>query len=303
MEIHQRFGKGYQGESLIESGFYACHPSVSLTYFSGIFCFLFLFSHPVFTLTVLFFTLALCRSYSEAKQFKSALKTGAAIGVFIMVANPALNHRGSHILFYMLDNPVTLESFLYGVSNALTICCLILLFAPLNALIDGERLLYLFGGVLPKTALITNISLRFSHLLQRRAKEMAQVQKTRGLDIKKGNFKERLRHAGVLLMGLTVWTLEDGMQLSQTLKAKGYSSVRRTRYAFFKVETLDTGLLLFMFSCLLACFTLGFYNAGRYAFYPRLSGAAFSAQTLAAYTAMLAFLTTPFCVDAAKRRR
>ena len=168
--------------------------------------------------------------YCRVKKATQTLKMALIFGILILIINPLINHRGSHILFYLIDNPVTLEATLYGFINMLMVISLLLLFASFNVLLNSERFLYLFSWALPQVSFIVSMSLRYVSLFAKRAKELSGVLALRGIDIKKGKKTDILKNSSKILMALTQWSMEDGMDIAQSLKAKGYATKKRTTY-------------------------------------------------------------------------
>ncbi|MGL5439725.1 MAG: energy-coupling factor transporter transmembrane component T [Filifactoraceae bacterium] len=289
MEVYKRFRKGYRGKFLIESRFYACHPSVALLYFIGIFTFVFIFQHPLFLITTTLGNLLLCRYYIDSIHMKSAARMGIILLVFTLVINPLINHRGETMLFYLLGNPVTLEAILYGGSAGLMIFNLIMLFLPLNILIDSERFLYLFGHICPKLAFITNMSLRYTNVLKSRGTDMADIQKTRNIYIDKGTIKERFQNGGKLLSSLVTSALEEGMLISEVLKSKEYGGKTRSRFVFYRLTRSDITLLAVMIILIFSSVILSTYGVGKFGYYPQITSLKLDYKTLAAYTIMIVY--------------
>ncbi len=96
--------------------------------------------------------------------------------------NPLFSHRGSHILFYAWDQPVTLESLAYGLFATVNLLVLLVLFISYNAVITPARFLYLFGSLFPKIALLIVMAMRFVPLLKHRLAGISSVQQMKGID-------------------------------------------------------------------------------------------------------------------------
>ena len=71
----------------------------------------------------------------------------------IAVTNPLFSHYGVTVLFYLFDNPVTLESVFYGLNMAVMLVSVMVWFTCFGKIIAADQFLYLCGGSLPKTAL------------------------------------------------------------------------------------------------------------------------------------------------------
>ena len=128
--------------------FQAQHPLVTLVYYIGVFMALFLFNSLCYTAVILAWMLLLaCRTAGGRKSLR--LLFGAVLfGGILLLINPLVNSEGLHILFYLGERPITLESLLYGTHNLLLIVALLLVFPSLNLLMDSERILFLFSRFL-----------------------------------------------------------------------------------------------------------------------------------------------------------
>lgn len=294
---------GHEGNSqrvsrvLISSRFYIMHPAVILLYYIGAFSYVFLYFQPLFLLTNCAFLMALAFYYRGKRKTLSALLPLLLISLSFLVLNLLLNHRGEHILFYLLDKPITLEAGFYGLCSMLLVISMFIAFISFNALLDGERFLYLFARALPKTAFIVSMALRYASIFKKRAIELAQVRKIRKSDDNSAKLPSKIKNTGHLLMTLVTWSLEEGMQTAEALKAKGYGSGKRSLYRSYHF-TFKNGCLMIIGSALLvASYGLSFMGAGQYQFYPRLSALTMSGTDWAAYWLMIIFLALPLILE------
>lgn len=98
----------------MKDSFSSFHPAVNFTYFTAVILFSMFFLHPVFL------GISLCSGaiYSVYLKGKKALRFDLLylLPVFLLFAlmNPVFNHAGATILLYVNDNPITLESIVYG---------------------------------------------------------------------------------------------------------------------------------------------------------------------------------------------
>lgn len=91
----------------------------------------------------------------------------------VAVINPLFSHRGSHILFYFMDQPITLEAVFYGLMMMTVLLTIFILFISYNYTVTADKFMYLFAGVAPKTALLTLMTIRFVPLFQRRLRQIS----------------------------------------------------------------------------------------------------------------------------------
>lgn len=273
--------------------FQAQHPLVALAYYIGIFTALFLFDSLVYTAVILAWTLLLaCRTAGGRKALR--LFAGAFFfGCVLLLINPLVNSEGVHILFYLGERPVTLESALYGAHNLLLLTALLLVFPSFNLLLGSERILFLFSKSLRASALILAMAMRFVPLLTRRARELLQLHRQEG-----GSLPARLRRTGKLLGALLDWTMEDGMQAARTLRARGYGGGGRTSYGAFRFTARDAGALALLLAAMLLLVGLRVWGAGKWLYFPAFAPAAFGPVQAAGVGALCLFCGYPFWLEA-----
>lgn len=300
MALHIEYGRGYkriEAKGLL-SRFYMMHPMVLFLYYISAFFFVLSYSNPIFVVTSYFLVLLIAFYFGGLKKTFKALKMSMYIGILVFLINPIINHRGNNILFYLLGNPITLEATLFGFFNMIMIISMLLLFVSFNVLLDSQRFLYLFSRILPKISFITNMSLRFVSLLIKRAKEISGVLSVRGIDIRSGKKINLIKNSGKILATLSQWSLEDGMEVAQTLKAKGYGGTKRTCYQSFIFTQRDMVLFIVLLIFTLLSFWLSSINVRRYSFYPRLNVIKFDFNDIITYIIMVLTLVMPFIVEA-----
>lgn len=86
------------------------------------------------------------------------------------ILNPIFNHKGLTVLFYLKRNPVTLESVAYGAASGVMLGSVLLIFSCFNRIITDDKILYLFGRIIPSLAVVLSMALRFVPLFTTQAK-------------------------------------------------------------------------------------------------------------------------------------
>lgn len=87
------------------------------------------------------------------------------------ILNPIFNHKGLTVLFYLKRNPVTLESVAYGAASGVMLGSVLLIFSCFNRIITDDKILYLFGRIIPSLAVVISMALRFVPLFTTQAKK------------------------------------------------------------------------------------------------------------------------------------
>jgi energy-coupling factor transport system permease protein len=255
------------------SAFEACHPAVSFFFFVIVIAGTVWFQHPLF-LAVSFFAALLHVLYLK-KRDKKRLGLFFMVPAFFIIAviNPLFSHRGVTILWYFGDNPITMESILYGISAAMMLMTVLLWFISYNKIITSDKFLYLFGKLSPAVALIFSMSLRLVPKIKHQANVIAACQKGIGKGLSTGNFIQRIESGGQMLSSLTTWTLENAIETADSMKARGYGLHGRSTFSLYRFTARDTicgiGLLLLSGSVIL----MGVRGMMFFQYYPFLKSA------------------------------
>ena len=161
--------------------FLACHPAVNLLYFVLVLTFSMFFLHP------LCLAVSLCAALWCAAQLNGGTAVRrtalwlAPTALLAALVNLAFNHQGATILAYLPSgNPLTLESIAYGFAAAAMLAAVVLWFSCWNTVMTSDKLMHLFGRVVPALSLLLSMTLRFVPRFSRQLGLTVQVQ--RGLN-------------------------------------------------------------------------------------------------------------------------
>ncbi len=209
-------------------GFRDLHPVVTFIYYTGVLLLLLLMFHPLFILSACILLLAVNLLYDGGKElFRWKGAMGMTAGV-ILVVNPLTSERGTHVLWEGTSHRVTWEAVLYGGMMSGIILCVMATFISYQQVIPTNKFLYLFSRLLPQWALLIVLALRLVPLLRERLGEIEMVHRSREDEIPKLSLQERLRRSMKRLEVLLTWSLEEGLQRADSMKARGYGTGRRS---------------------------------------------------------------------------
>ncbi len=211
-------------------------------------------------------------------------------GAVIAVLNPLFSHNGITPLFFINDSAYTLEALVCGCGLALSVISVILWFATFNTVFDSEKSLYLFGKISPKLSMLFSMVLGFVPRLLSRYKEILSVQK---------NFckKPGLRLYIDCFSAVITHSLEDTVDMSDSMTARGFGSKNPTVFSRFKFDLRD-GFSLFLFlaftgTVILPCFAGGVAAV----YYPRIIFPDITPALVVSYAAFAAMCLTPFLFE------
>lgn len=219
------------------------------------------------------------------------------LGLFAVMAliNPLTYHNGATILFVMNSNPITLEALVYGLAASAMVISVICWFRSFSQIMTSDRLLYLFGSLSPKLALILSMTLRYVPLFGQQVQKVRQSQKALGL-YKEDNIVDSLRANMRVCSVMVTWALENGIITADSMTARGYGLNRRTHFSVLRFEWADGWLLAK--ALLLAALAIWGVTGRSIAWYPTFAMSEMTARIWIGYLSygILAFL--PVIADA-----
>ncbi len=279
----------------VKSAFASVHPIVSFLYYVGVIILCMTMLHPIFLLSAIVLLLVLLSRHGSDQPLKKLLLASLSLTLFIAVLNPLLTHRGSTMLFYIFDNPVTLEAIVYGITMALSFFSIALSFASFQTIITSHKFLYVFSRFSPKIALLTMISIRFVPLFIRRLLQIKLVQMTKGIQTESGTLKNRASNGMKLLSVLLVCSLEEALQTADSMQARGFGTTKRSTYIRYQFEIRDRLVLLALLAFFSSCMVALQSGQGVLHVYPRLHNM-FHMDWIA-YASFLLYISVPLVVE------
>ena len=247
------------------------HPLVNFYYFSFVIVCSMFFMHPIF----LIISLTSAFIYSVVLKGRRALKFNILYMLPLMLItaliNPAFNHEGVTILFYLKGgNPITLESIVYGIVAATMFISVIVWFSCYNEIMTSDKFIYLWGRIIPSLSLIFSMVLRFVPKYKAQIKVISNAQKAIGRDVTKGNIIRRARNGIKILSIMVTWALENAIETADSMKARGYGLKGRTSFSNFKFSKRDKIVLFLMIVLSLIVIIGVLMKVNRIRYFPRI---------------------------------
>lgn len=244
-----------------------CHPAICFLYLAGVILISMFMSHPV----ILGLSFGGALAYSVClKGWKKVVKFNIALTLPAMIivafVNPAFNHYGVTFLFYLKTGPVTLEAVVYGAVLASMLFIAILWFTCYNEVMTTDKFVYLFGRLIPALSLVLSMVFRFVPRFGAQANIIRNGQKAAGRDVSNGSLLKRIRYGVNILSILVTWALENAIETSDSMKARGYGLKGRTAFSIFRFDRRD-GIVTAILVTLLALFISGSLSGVTYASY------------------------------------
>jgi energy-coupling factor transport system permease protein len=213
------------------------------------------------------------------------------------IFNPLFNHAGVTMLFYFMDNPITLEAILYGLAAALMIAAVIQWFSCYNTLITSDKFLYLFGAIIPALSLVISMALRFIPRYKAQIAQISMAQRGIGLGTTSGNLLMRARQGLSILSIMVTWAFENAVETADSMRSRGYGLSGRTHYSNYRFDVRDWWMLALIVG-LTTITAVGLATSTIYTtFFPALLMNDVNGFVLVVYLAHAALCLLPLAVD------
>ena len=227
-------------------GFKSAHPFSAFLFFVFSFVLSMSASHPIL-LAISFFTgLIYDLKLNGKKAIGFFLKVIIPMIILLTAFNALFSHYGVTVLFTMHNgNSFTLEPLVFGFVFSLRASSALFWLNCFNEIITSDKFIFLFGRFSPKLALIVSMVLRFIPLIRSQSEEIKRAEKGSGNFPSETDFISRLRQSARRLSILISWTLEKGIDTSDSMRARGYGLSGRSSYNSYRFSAKDILVLAF----------------------------------------------------------
>jgi len=274
------------------------HPVVNFLYFVALIGFAMFFMHPV-SLAISFLWGAVYAVYLKGKK---ALRVGLLymlpLLIFTAILNPMFNHQGITILAYLPNgNPLTLESIMYGIAAAGMLVTVITWFSCFNVVMTSDKIIYLFGRIIPALSLILSMALRLVPRFRAQIKIISNAQKGIGQDVSSGNIYQKAKHGIKILSIMVTWALENAIETADSMKCRGYGLPGRTAFSIFRFHRRDGYALGYIFICVAIVITGAATGAYHFRYFPSIQGQWSGPYTIGVFAAYFALGAFPVFIN------
>ena len=248
------------------------HPVVNFTYFLFVIGFSMFFMHPVCLIISFISAFSYSLILGGGKTLKSNLLYSLPMMIITALINPLFNHEGMTILYYFPNgNPLTLESIAYGISAGVMLSVVICWFSCYNKVMTSDKFIYLFGRVFPSLSLVFSMTLRFVPKFMVQLKQVISAQKCIGRDLSSGGIIKRAKNGLTILSAMITWSLENAIETSDSMKARGYGLGGRTAFSIFVFDKRDMILMVFMLFLGLYVLLGKFFGELNFYYFPQIT--------------------------------
>ncbi len=274
------------------SGF---HPAVNLAFFVGALIVTMFVRQPVYLAISL---LCGCAYLLYLQGWKGMLRqVGYLLPVLALMAvmNPLFNHEGMTILWYLPnDNPITLEAICFGLASAVMMGASIVWFNCCNQVFTSDKIIYLFGRVIPAMSLLISMTLRFVPRFKNYLQSVMRVQKAMH---QPKNLMEKLQQALAAFSATVSWAMEQSIISADSMKSRGFGAAGRTAFSIYRFEKRDAIALVLMGALWMGAVVPYLTDALNWNYYPRLSGQLLGPVQVLAYICYSGMCCLPLIID------
>ena len=211
---------------------FTANPYVSCFYFICVIFFSMIFMHPFFVMLNVAFSFTACMVLAKRETLASAWYTlGFAFVIAIM--NPLFSTEGNTVLFTVFGRSYTLQALVYGFIMAGILISCINWFSCFGKVITTDKFMYMTGGRLPRVTTVLTMVISLIPFFQKKLAEISDVQRT---VLPGGNSRKSAFRA---LNSATAYAFEHAVNLSFSMKNRGYGTGRASRYADYSFTTED----------------------------------------------------------------
>jgi len=269
------------------------HPIVGFIYFFVVIAFSMMLMHPICLVITL-----LCSVVYSGLLKKNMLISAFVIVILSMVFNPLFNHRGVTVLAYFPNgNPMTMETLAYGCAAGAMLASVICWFSCFNKVITSDKIIYLFGKIMPSLSLVVSMVLRFVPRFKEQLRVISVAQRCIGADITNGNIIKRTKNGMSIFSVLVTWALENSVDTADSMKSRGYGLPGRTAFSIYVFDRRDFVVLLIV--VFLSTYVLLGYLCGSFDFiyYPYIKCSDTSFYSVSVFFAYLCLCGLPVIIE------
>jgi energy-coupling factor transport system permease protein len=185
-------------------------------------------TNPAYRGLVLLAALVVVVAGAGLRRSRRLLQAAAVAALLATGFNFLLSHLGSDVLFTVpaavpaLGGPYTVEAVAFGLVTGVTLAAAILAVAPLSLLLEPDQVVDALPGFLARTGSAVAAALTLVPNLATSFTAVAEAQRLRG-------WRPRgPRSWTEVVMPVVLTTIEDSLQLAESMEARGFGSGPRT---------------------------------------------------------------------------
>lgn len=215
------------------------HPAVCFGFFCIVICTGFFMFHPVYLVIALAASAVYALLLGGVRVLKFMVCFLLPVTAVSAAVNALVNPRGATVLLYTEHVQITEEALIYGILTGVMISAVLLWFSCFNRIMTSDKIIYLFGRMLPVISMMISMVMRFIPRFRRQIQKISQAQRCMGRDAGNGSLKERISHGMGILSVMFTWALENSIDSADSMRARGYGTGRRSFFSIYRFDRRD----------------------------------------------------------------
>lgn len=219
--------------------------------------------------------------YNAMLQGKKAFKTFFVFllpfTILIGLFNMAFTSYGIDVLFSISNKNFTAEGLAYGLCQGVMFSSVIVWLSSYSYVLSSDKFMSVFSKLAPNLTLVLTMTLSFIPRLRKNAQEINDAR----LNINTGQSK--LKRSLDNFSALVSMTLEESIEVSDTMRARGFNSSRKP-YSKYRFNFNDSIVLIIVLGLSVACIIFNSLDKAEFIFDPEIKILSFSPIFLILYT-------------------
>ena len=285
-----------------ETAIHGLNPFCKLGWVISIFVISLIINNPFHLLLIFLATLPVVMAARVWREWASVMKFAFFLCLAIIVINALVSSHGSHVLWQtpfqvpLIGTPgLTVEALLFGAGMSLRLLAVLSAFAILTFTTHpDDMMLSMIKMKLPyKSVLVTSLTTRFIPTLIDDVERISDVQRSRGLELDRGNLFQRIKSRMAIIIPLLSNSLDRTVQVAEAMESRAFGCGEgRTYYHEVKLSKCDVWILGASFLPLVTGIFIWWLGQGDYQYYPTLEEMSFGGFE----GLMLALLVLSLCI-------
>lgn len=282
----------------MKDAFSQMHPIVNFIFFAFVIGFSMFIMNPACLLISLVCALFNVLYLNGKKAVRLSVLYLLPTIIIIAIVNPVFNHDGVTMLAYFpWDNPLTLESIIYGIATAVLLSSIVLWFSCFNEVMTSDKFIYLFGRIVPSLSLVLSMALRFVPKFIFQFNVIRNSQKCIGRDISDGKLLQRLKNAAKIISIMISWALENAIETADSMKSRGHGLKGRTAFSIYRFSKRDAAVLSLIMTSGVILIIMSVLDVAKFRYFPSVKGNVISAPAIIYYALYFSLMIMPLAIN------
>ena len=278
-----------------QDAFAGFHPAVNLCFFAAAIGMTMFLMHPVFLAISMICAIAYLIYLQGGRGMLRQVGYLLPLLLFTASLTSLFNQDGVTVLFYLPgENTVTLEAVCFGFCSAVMMGASIIWFNCCSAVFTTDKIIFLFGQIIPSLSLLISMTLRFVPRFKDYLQTTMQVQqamqppKTR---------RDTLKQALTAFSATVSWAMEQSIVTADSMKSRGYGEPGRTAYSIYHFERRDCLILVLMGVLCVGTVLPWALGLIQWSFYPAMTGRLLGLGQMVSYLCFAGICMMPLMID------